>query len=91
MRVNTLQTVELSPSEVERIFIEYLNGLVGGAYFKDDGKLYEDDDYGHGSPITDLVKNPSEVRLAAVRLANAINDERRRESKEQEARAKKNK
>lgn len=73
-RVLTRQVVELDDEAVKEVFAKELLRLCGGEdmFLKDDGTVWETDDYGHGSPIEDRFEHPTEVQVCALRLKNAL-------------------
>lgn len=81
IRVNVMQTVELTDDAAREVFDTYLKTVL----IRDDdlfidaktGKVMESHDYGHGTPSEEEMKNPSEVLIAAIRLRDALRDMRR--------------
>lgn len=71
--------VELSTSEAEEVFDAMLVHASGGkdCFIGDDGKIYETNDFGHGSPTNEEVQNPSDVQRLALQLRDAIAQQRK--------------
>jgi hypothetical protein len=83
MRVSVRQEVVLDGEAVDAVFRDRLDTLCGGkdVYLNDKtGEVEEWDDTGHGSGITDVVdKNPSDLKLAALKLRSLLDDAQRAE------------
>jgi len=73
MKVVTRQVVELDAETVERVFRERLDSMVGD-HFERKGKVYQliDTSTSHYSSREELVKNPPDVLLHAIRLRDAL-------------------
>lgn len=75
--------VELDPEAVEKVFKTRLKQLCGGegVYIESKtGKVRSWEDTGHGSGITEDVTGVTPIQLAALRLQEAFDDERRAEA-----------
>lgn len=89
--VTSQQRVELDGGAVKECFEHYLKDLCGGdgVWIDDKGVVWEEDEYRHGTPTDSKVPNPGPVRVAALQLKRALDDERRKKYEEDEARRKK--
>lgn len=87
VKIPAVQEFDLPYSEVERLFDAHLETLTGGAFFKDDGVLYTEDEHYHGSISDSPVENPSEIQLAAVRLQEVRTKQKREREAQRAGRA----
>lgn len=89
--VTSRQSIELDAGAVKECFEHYLKNLCGGdgLWIDDDGTVWEEDEYRHGTPTDSKVKNPSAIQVAALRFKRALDDERRKKYEEEDARRKK--
>lgn len=80
MKVSTTvrQEVVLDGDAVNDVFKKRLDDLCGGEdiYLNGDGWLEEWEDTGHGSGITHQRGRPTPVQKAALKLRDALRDER---------------
>lgn len=76
VKIPAVQEFDLPYAEVERVFNEWLETLAGGAFFRKD-VLYVNDEHYHGSISESVVENPSEIQKAAVRLQDALKEQKR--------------
>ena len=72
--------IEVSESEVQRMFRDRLDGLCGGEHtFVEDGKVMNWEDT-HGSGYTHEVENPTDVQINAIKLRETLREAERRKT-----------
>jgi len=77
-KVVVSHVIELDERAVQECFIKHLTGLAGeDCYLDEKGVVWRDDDYGRGSPLSSIVKKPSKVQVAALKLRDALRDAKR--------------
>lgn len=84
--ITTTTYVELTGDAIKQAFEKHLDDLCGGegVYIDDKGRVKEWEDTGHGSGITDDVKNPSKRQVAALKFRRALHEIKMEEYKEEE-------